>query len=258
MRIAFWSPMHGCGVTAGMLAAAVAFANNGRSLLVTQTHYCMNNLELPLLPVGKGEKMLEGKGIDSLVRDFKSGQMAEKQIIENTIKISENLSLLPGGKNRCRELYDDKHTRQVERRILSLAHDTFGNMFTELNPGYSHRTVEQIEMTDLLVICIKQNIRMLDELEHWGVPEGKKKTIFLIGMYDKRSRYSSRYIEGKYGFMKKKKVYTLPYLSDYLDAINNCHVSEFLIEGLCCSWKGKEKEFFDAVGKISDGIGECL
>jgi len=250
--------MHGCGVTAGVIAGALALAGTGRKILVTQTHYCMNNLEIPLLPVGKGEALIEGKGIDSLVRDFKSGMMSEKQIIDNTVKISDDLSLLPGGKNRCRELYDDKHTRDIESRILTLAHESFGLMITELNPGYSERTVEQIEMTDVLVICLKQNIRMLDELEQWGVPKGKQKTIFLLGMYDKRSSYSAGYLSGRYSFLKKSKMFKLPYLSDYLDAINGCNVTGFLKEGLGCTWKGKEKEFFDAIRDFSEGIGECL
>ncbi|MCR5431634.1 MAG: hypothetical protein K6E95_03655 [Lachnospiraceae bacterium] len=258
MRIAFWSPMHGCGVTAGALAGAVALASSGRSILITQTHYCMNDLEIPLLPQGKGEEMISGKGIDRLVREFKTGQLSEKQIMDNTVPAGENLLLLPGGRNRCRELYDDKHTRNIESRILTLAHDTCGNLITELNPGYSDRTKEQIEAADILVICLRQSPRMMDELEKWGVPEGKKKTLFLIGMYDTKSRYTAGYFTRRYRFMKRKKVLRLPYLSDYLDAINGCSVPGFINEGLECSWSGIEKEFFDSVKGISKEIGECL
>ena len=258
MRIAFWSPMHGCGVTAGALASAVALAASGRRILVTQTHYCMNDMEMPLLPEGKGEELIEGKGIDCLVRDFKSGRVSEKQILDNTVTVSENLLLLPGGKNRCRELYDDRHTRDIESRIMSIAHETCGNIIAELNPGYSDRTVGQIGEADILVICLRQNIRMLDELENWGIPAGKKKTVCLFGMYDGVSRYSAGYLSRRYSFLKKNKVYTLPYLSDYLDAVNGCNVVGFITGGLGCSWKGKEKEFFDSVSKLSTGIGECL
>ncbi len=250
--------MHGCGVTAGALASAVTLASRGSKILITQTHYCMNNLEMPLLPRGKGETLVEGKGIDSLVRDFKSGQISEKQILENTVEVTENLLLLPGGRNRCRELYDDRHTRDIESRILSIAHETCGNILAELNPGYSSRTSEQLETADILVICLRQNTRMLDELAEWGIPEGKKKTLVLFGMYDKKSRYSTGYFSRRYSFLKKKKICVLPYLSDYLDAVNGCGVTGFLKEGLGCSWRGKEKAFFDAVRKLSDGIGECL
>lgn len=250
--------MHGCGVTAGALSAAVTLASLGRRLLLTQTHYCMNNFEIPLLPRGKGENMIGEKGIDSLVRDFKAGQISKNRIIDNTVAVTENLSLLPGGRNRCRELYDDKHTREIETRILSQAHDTFGNLLAELNPGYSGRTKEQIEAADILVICLRQNTRMLDELETWGVPEGKKQTLFLFGMYDKKSRYTTGYLSRRYRFLKKNKVFRLPYLSDYLDAINGCDVPSFINEGIGCSWKGREKDFFDAVKELSEAIGECL
>ncbi len=250
--------MHGCGVTAGALASAVTLAFSGRRLLVTQTHYCMNHFELPLLPQGKGEKLIEGKGIDALVRDFKSGRVTEKEIMDNTVHVGENLLLLPGGKNRCRELYDDKHTRDIESRIFSIAHDTCGNLLTELNPGYSDRTYEQIEATDILVICLRQSTGMLDELETWGVPKGRRETFFLFGMYDRESRYGTGYLSRRYHFLKKKNVFKLPYLSDYLDAVNDCRVTGFINEGLGCSWRGKEKEFFDCVRELSEGIGECL
>ena len=250
--------MHGCGVTAGAIACAVTLASTGRRLLITQTHYCMNNLEMPLLPQGKGADLIEGKGIDCLMRDFKSGQISDNLILTNTVKISENLLLLPGGKNRCRELYDDRHTRDVENRIMTLVHETCGNIIAELNPGYSDRTAEQIDSTDILVICLRQNTHVLDELEKWGVPAGKKETFFLFGMYDWESRYSAGYLKRRYTFLKKKRVYKLPYLSDYLDAVNGCNVMNFITEGIGCSWKGREKDFFCAVKEISTGIGECL
>ena len=99
---------------------------------------------------------------------------------------------------------------------------------------------------------------MLDELETWGVPEGKKQTLFLFGMYDKKSRYTAGYLSRRYRFLKKNKVFRLPYLSDYLDAINGCDVPSFINEGIGCSWKGREKDFFDAVKELSEAIGECL
>ncbi len=250
--------MHGCGVTAGALACAVTLADGGKKILVTQSHYCMNNLEFPLLPQGQGRKLTEGKGIDNLVRDFKAGNVSAGQILDNTVKICENLLLLPGGKNRCRELYDDKHTREIENRIMTLVHETCGNIISELNPGYAGRTVEQIDTADILVVCLRQSIHMLDELEMWGVPEGKKKTFFLFGMYDRESRYSAGYLARRYGFLKKKAVFRLPYLSDYLDAVNGCNVPGFISEGIGCSWKGREKDYFDAVKEISAVIGECL
>ena len=250
--------MHGCGVTAGTLAGAIALSASGKKLLLTQTQYCMNYLELPLLPKDKGERMIEQKGIDILIRDFKSADVTGEQVLENSIKISDNLLLLPGGRNRCRELYDDRHNREIERRIMSVAHETCGHLIAELNPGFSDRTKEQIAAADVLVVCLKQNMGMISELEKWGVPSGKKETLFLFGMYDKKSRYSAGFFSGRYRFLKKKKTFTLPYLSDYLDALNGCRVREFLSEGLGCSWKGEEKDFFDAVKELAGGIGELL
>ena len=49
MKVAFWSPFHGTGATANLLALSVAVSElMDKKVLVTQTHYNMNNLEGPL------------------------------------------------------------------------------------------------------------------------------------------------------------------------------------------------------------------
>ena len=259
MRIAFWSPMHGSGASAGATACAVALATEGKKILLTQTHYGMNNLELPFLPPDTGPGMLESHGMDRLIRIYKAGHLTPASICEESIDISENLKLLPGGRQRAKEIYDDRHTRDIENKVLDLAHETVGNTITELNPGYSQRTLKQIDRTDILVICVSQDNRMLSELmRDPKVPKGKQKTIFLLGMYDRKSRYVAHYYTSRYALLRGQKIFKMPYLSDYRDAINSCGVFDFLTEGLECEWTGDEKYFFTNVRQLAEEIGECL
>ena len=259
MRIVFWSPMHGSGASAGATACAVALAASGQKILLTQTQYTMNNVEIPFLPPDTGPVMLEERGMDRLIRSYKAGHLSTSSIREESIMISENLWILPGGRQRAREIYDDRHTREIENRVLELAHETVGNTIVELNPGYSQRTMKQIAASDILVICVSQDNRMLTELMRDGqIPKGKKKTVFLLGMYDRKSRYVAHYYTSRYALLRGQKLFKMPYLSDFRDAINSCGVYDFLSEGLECDWAGDEKYFFTNVRQFADEIGESL
>jgi len=258
MRIGFWSPMHGCGATAGIIAAAVGLALSGKKIILTQTQYCMNNLEIPMLPRGEGEERLENTGLDALARSFKTDRITREQFDRYSLPLNENLVLLPGGMNRCRDLYDNRVFKNIELHIMAEAEKYCDHLMVEYNPGHSERSVAHIDTADVLVICIRQNTRMLDELERWGVPSGKKKTLFLVGLYDEKSRFTVNYLRRRYDFLKKTETYTLPYLSDYMDAFNECRVVPFLQEGTGCTWKGNEAAFFEAIAAFVAGIGGCI
>lgn len=260
LRIVFWSPMHGCGTTSNTLATAISFAEYaGRRVTVTQSNYCMNNLETPLLGRQKGERIMEGMGIDALVRRFKAGKLTKEQIEECSIEITPRISLIPGGRNRMHEIYDNPINLEIEKRIYEEASKSCDILMIDLNSGDCLRTTELLQEADIIVVCLRQHTGLLNEYSAHRLEGYKGKLVYLFGGYDTNSRYSVHNMTRMYDFFGSSKVYQIPYLSEFLDSINDASVLSFIRYGINLDrWKGPEGKFFSSVRKFTDGIGAMI
>lgn len=259
MKIVFWSPMHGTGTTGNMLATAVALHERlGKSVTVTHGSYCMNNLETSLLSKCRSGDMTD-MGLDALIRRFKAGELTKELIDECSFEITEGFTLIPGGRGMRKEIYDNSVNLQIENRIYQEVQKLCDVLMIDLCPGDCDRSRELMKDADIVVVNLRQNRMMLDEYESHLLQDIKGQVIYAFGMYDNASRYSLHNLIHRYSFLSRRNSYRIPYLSDYLDSMNEASVNEFIRCGVRIDrWKGKEGRFFSCVRDITEGIGEMI
>ena len=176
MKIAFWSPFHGTGATANMLALSVAISElSNLKVLVTQTHYNMNNLEKPLLgDVEDKESFFRDTGLDAIMRFFKSGNLTEEQVNNCSIKVSKNLYLLAGTRASSRESYENKVVQDMVTHIITLVENFYDIVFVDTNSGNNEQSLKVISECDMVIVTVRQGGDALEEALKTSVLKDKK------------------------------------------------------------------------------------
>lgn len=259
MKIAFWSPLHGVGGTAGMLAITLAVATAGdRSILLTQTHYSMNYLEGPLvgeIDGPQGNEYFRDTGVDAVIRYFKAG-MLSKEVMDNcSIDIASGLSLLTGTKQSSRRTYDDSVLRRIVGYVLNAAEDYYDWVVVDTNSGYSSSSLETVQSADVVVVTLRQNRDMLDEL--FANEEFRKlnsdRIFYLFGSYDSDSKYNLNNLRHIYRQINADNSGGLPHSTAYMDALCDRKAMKYITANLVAEDYG-DTEFFKALKDVSRKI----
>lgn len=260
MRIAFWSPMHGTGATANMLAVALAVAASGdRKILMTQTHYCMNNLEKPLIGELGGMRdsdFFRDTGIDAVVRYFKSGLLSRDIISNCSIDLTPNLVLLAGTKQSSRQTYDSLVMRRMVGYVLDTAEQYYDWVVIDTNSGYSAGSFETVENSDIVVVTLRQSRDMIDGLfasEDFKRIESKR-IFFLFGSYDANSRYNLQNLRRMYKRITASNSGGLPHCTAYMDALCENRALNYMSANLVADEDIEDNEFFTELKEISAKI----
>lgn len=263
MQVAFWSPMHGTGTTSNMLALAVSAAVRfNSSLLVTQTHYSMNNLESPLL--GKKNRVQEecflDDGMDAAIRSFKAGIMSGETIESHAIRLLPKLSLLTGTRQSSRQTYEEGTRRKIIRHILSIAEDYYSRIYIDTNSGYSPQSFEILEGADVIVISLRQNRDMIEELFQNSCFEGlkSKKLFYVFGDYDAYSKYNLSNMKHLYREFTSQNLAGIPRNSEFMDAISDRKVLNFISEGVESADADEADGFFTQLLKTADKFEKIM
>ena len=260
MRIAFWSPMHGTGATANMLAVAMAVANStDRRILLTQTHYTMNNLEKPLIGEfgGMGDSdFFRDTGIDAVVRYFKSGFLSKDIISNCSIDLTPNLVLLAGTRQSSRQTYDSPVMKRMVGYVLDTAEKYYDWVVIDTNSGYSSGSIETVENADVIVITLRQSRDMLDEM---FAGEGfrriaDKKIFYLFGSYDPRSKYNMANLRRLYKRINSANSGGLPHCTAYMDALCDNRALNYMSSGMVADGDDEDSQFFAELKSISSKI----
>ena len=258
MKIAFWSPLHGTGTTSSLMATAVAMSVRfPKRIIVTQTHYNMNNLEGPLLgSVGKGD-FFRDMGVDAIMRHFKSGNITEEHILNCSIKMSETLYLLAGTKMLNRDGFESNVARSMLLHIFSVMEKYFDIVMIDTNSGQNEFSMKVIEECDVVVVSLRQNKAVLDGFFESGLFEGKR-VFYLFSDYDKASKYSVYNIKHLYRAINHQNCAFLPHCYAYLDAISEEKVVKYIVNKLDMHTELEEESFFCALRKFVDTFGNYL
>ncbi|NJD01830.1 MAG: hypothetical protein FIA99_04370 [Ruminiclostridium sp.] len=224
--VAFWSPFQ--GQTGQTLAVASAGSyigiNYNISTLLMHTHFTRSNLENVFLPSEKDIKsiLFDEKGIDAVVKLARTKQLSDRSLTDYTTSlVPGRLEILAGTSKTGSEAF----TRITETLpyIIACARKSFDLVLCDANPGSnSDITGIILENSDLVVVCLNQNLEVLKEFfkGHLLHPEiQNKKYIILLGNYHKDSIYTSGYI--KRLFKYQNAVYTLPRCTGLMDAYNS-------------------------------------
>ena len=234
MKIAFWSPLHGTGTTSSMLAVAIAYAElENKKVLLTQTHYNLNNLEQPLIGDVGEEDFFRDIGIDAVLRHFKSGNITKDQISDCTIQVGQSLYLLAGTRNSSREGYESSMVKGMLSHIFREVEKYYDIVFIDTNSGENEYSLSVSEECDAVVILLDQNLYMLDSFFENDILKNKN-IFYLFADYDSESKYSLKNLSHKYKKINKYNSARIMHSAQFSDAISDKKVFKFITEDLDC------------------------
>lgn len=258
MKIAFWSPLHGTGTTSSMLAVAIAYAElENKKVLLTQTHYNLNNLEQPLIGDVGEEDFFRDIGIDAVLRHFKSGNITKDQISDCTIQVGQSLYLLAGTRNSSREGYESSMVKGMLSHIFREVEKYYDIVFIDTNSGENEYSLSVSEECDAVVILLDQNLYMLDSFFENDILKNKN-IFYLFADYDSESKYSLKNLSHKYKKINKYNSARIMHSAQFSDAISDKKVFKFITEDLDCDSYHTGFTFFsslkDTVLQLKDFI----
>ncbi|AGA60028.1 CobQ/CobB/MinD/ParA nucleotide binding domain-containing protein (plasmid) [Thermobacillus composti KWC4] len=258
--VAFWGPIHGqVGTTGSTLAVSASIGTEYTTkTLVSHTHWAHSTLERGFL-----KQKMENEnnlinftdiGLDALARFARSRKLEPEKVKDYTYPIlKDRLDLLIGtAKNE-----------EAEIVLADVVHDIFLNAnkfydvtLIDVNSGVKNQlTRTVIQCADLVVICLNQNMTILERyFEHKEFDEllQDKPRIVVLGQYDRKSR--STYANISRRFKYKDSIYTVPRCTDFMDAHNYSSVIEFFIRNRNIGKRDDNFFFFDEVRRLTRGI----
>ncbi len=234
----FWSPLHGVGATTCLLATAYCMSEgHDKPVIVTETHFALNNLEEPLLGGTKGKVDLRtlhsGKGIDTLTRYASSGGINPDIVRTVSYDITDRLMFLPGTTQTEIELHTSATARSTIQHSLFEVGRVQGNynVLIDTNAGVSDAmSKDALDIADNIVVCLKQNRSIIQRVlsdETLIELSRKKRIYFCFSEYDDMSKLNLYNVQKLFKELKGA-VGGIPYNTGYSDAISDCNVDKFL------------------------------
>ena len=236
--VSFWNPVENAQTSNTSSIVAVASMLLWKSkykALITQTHYSDFTMESAFFNMdklgSKGSLDIADTGIDALDRLLRSNKLSPESIPNYAKSIYNGiLELLYGTfKNDL-----DSYSRIMETfpLILDYANQFYDIVLVDLNKGTSNQEVNKIlQKSDLIVLTMSQSMLILKKafaiMDSLKVLQ-EKPVIPVIGKYDRFSKFSERNIARVFNF--KKKMYTLPYNTQFFDACNDGALAKFMFE----------------------------
>lgn len=256
--IAAYAPMHGqTGQSSNVLAiiSAIALKQKVR-ILILQSHFDMNNLEASLYQKSMMEKEFDfwdDYGIDTLLRNMKLNRIDEKMIYNSCYSfLDERVHLLPGTKQVNKEIYEHTFFNSFET-ILNEARKHYDYIFIDVNSGRGELTQKSIECADMVMVNLSQNPQLIDNFFDDNKID-RSKNVYVIGNYDRRSRYNRRNLINTFPGLTKDNTAVIEYCVSYRDAIWNSSVLSFFRKNINVSMKNRNYSFIKSVIDTSNMI----
>lgn len=264
--VSFWSTQDSAQVCSTATVAAVAMMiatkmKNKYKTLLTQTHYTDMSLESSFFNPDKRNKLdTSDTGIDALDRLLRSNKLVPENIPNYATPILKgSLELLYGTfKNDT-----DSYSRILETMpiIIDYANQFYDIVLVDLNKGYETSEVNAIlQKSDLIVLNMSQSKHMLKQIfkdmETLKILQ-EKPVIPVLGRYDRYSAYSEKNIARSFNY--KKRIYTIPYNTQFFDSCNQGNAARFFIENANADMGTDRNGFFiSEVANLTDAIIEAI
>ncbi len=208
-------------------------------ILVVSTSYEDENLDNCFLEKTKAQKnrglfgpntnMAMQEGVSGLTRIMKSNKLSPDHITNYTkIIFKERLEILPAFRGE-KEEYND--IRRYYPDIINLANNYYDLVLVDLDKEVQDDVAETIlENSNLIVANLSQRLTSINtfmELREEKPILKSKKTLLLIGRYDKFSKYNIKNISRYLG--EKNKVSTIPYNTLFFEACEEAKVPDLFL-----------------------------
>lgn len=232
MQVSFWSNYHQLGTTCNMTAISIMLALEYRlRILLTHNHFNKSALEYAFIDkkyIRHELVDLSDTGIDALSRFIKFNRLEKNEVSSYTTTILKNrLELLSGTRNTNREIFTN-NIRDVIQLILDSAGKLYDLVFVDTASGNNDITQKILEKSDLVVVCLNQNILVLEDFLS-NCNDIKEKIMIIIGRYDENSRCNLKAIKRKLG---RIEVHMIPYSIEFADACCESNAVDFFLKNL--------------------------
>lgn len=261
-QIGIWGPVHGqVATTSNTVAIASALATTTSiKTLATHTHWENSTLERAFLRNNSSSSNefinFNDMGLDALVRFAKSHKLEPGMVKDYAHPIiKQRLDLLHGTTKRDSLAVSEMNG--VLNRIFENIKAFYDLTLVDVNSGsFNNLTKTVIQNSDLLVVCLNQNVSILDRFfidGEWNDLLGSKPFILALGQYDRNAHMTYSNIARKYKY--DGPIYTIPRCADFLSANNESAVIEFFMRNRSNRMKDDENSFFfDEVIRLAKGI----
>lgn len=266
--VSFWNPVETAQASTTSSISAVAAMLLGKCkyrTLITQTHYSDFSLESAFFNMdklgSKGSLDIADTGVDALDRLLRSNKLSPEGIANYAKPIykQERLELLYGTfKNDM-----DSYSRILETFpiIIDYANQFYDIVLVDLNKGSSNQEVNKIlQKSDLIVLTMSQSMLVLKKafkaMDTLKILQ-EKPIIPVIGKYDRFSKFADKNIARAFNY--KKKIYTIPYNTQFFDACNDGTLTQFILTNMKADPALDRNGFFiSETGKLVDAILSSL
>ena len=256
MKIAFWSPLHGTGATANLMALMLAVSEEcDRSILLTQTHFSMNDLEGPLTAELEGanrDDYFFNMGIDAVIKYFKAG-MLSKEILEGcATDITDRISLLAGTRQCSRTAFENGIVSRIVGHIFDASQEFYDWVVIDTNSGFSQTSTAILKDADIVAVTLRQNRSLLDGLfkNETFCELDNNRIFYIFGSYDPDSKYNLNNLRHIYGNITSLNSAGLPHCTGYMDALCDKKATGYIRAGLN-DRERSDREFFEALKEAS-------
>lgn len=266
--VTFWS--NGKEETAKTLSV-VAIATNmaiehNYKILLLSTNYNDDTLENCFWEKQKPKKTLSelvppgaivelDNGIEGLSKAIKSNK-ATPELISNYTKIvfKDRLDVLLSIKSSSYDEY--QRLRDVYPEILKAADQYYDLIFVDVNKGLDNEFIRGILKTsDLIITNLTQRIKIIDNFMEIREKEKmflKSNNMFLLGRYDKFSKYTAKNIARYMGI--KDEIGVIPYSTLFFEACNEGKVADFFLRFRTIDDSDRNATFIREVRKVTEKI----
>ncbi len=262
--VSFWSTEANGQSSATASAVAVSLMipiKTKYKTIITQTHYNDMSLESSFFNSDKkGRLDTSDTGVDALDRLLRSNKLTPENIANYAVPVIKGrLELLYGTFKNDK----DSYSRILETMpvIIDYANQFYDIVLVDLNKGYESAEVNEIlKRSDLIVFTMNQSLSVLKNvfknIDTLKILQ-EKPIIPVIGRYDRFSVYNERNIARKFNY--KKKIYTMPYNTQFFDSCNDGSAANFFIQNANANIGTDRNGFFiSEISTLTDAIIEAV
>ncbi len=246
--ISVWSPYHQQSTTASMAAIACRMAQGDETVCVTHSQFARSDLE----GIFKGrfrdettDKLYSSKGLAGLLLKYRMTPILLKDDVLNcAFEKDLNQVRLLSGIHHEYPLHNDEQA--LYQMLIGPVKDSFDYTFVDVAGGMDNSLSKNLlRASDLVIVVLSQAENVISYFSDNGLPRidvargdsdyedsdsDIKKRVppykVLIGSYLSHARsLKAKNIEARYGFLPL----TVPMSIDYMNALNEGHVSSFFV-----------------------------
>lgn len=168
-------------------------------------------------------------GMTGLMQAITSNK-ATPEIITNYTRavFKDRLEVLTDG-NILKDTYDKQMTRM--REIIKIANKAYDLVFVDLEGSIEDPIIQGIlEESNLVVIGLTQRDKIIKEvtkIQQTNPLLNKNNVMFLMGKYDKFSKYNTKNVERTY---RLKDVFGIPYNTLFFESANEGGLADFFTQ----------------------------